>query len=110
MARYQWRLAIASLVILIAPGAYAGDVWTQIGPSTNVIWDIAIHPSSPSTVYAATIDGVYVSSDGASTWTRKWGTSGVSILGTPMSLLIDATNPSTVYAGCTNGYIYKTTN
>src|SRR5262249_11610252 len=67
--------------------------------------DVAVDPSAPLVVYAATADGIYKSVDGAANWS-KVSVSGLSP-GYTFSLLVDTSNPPALYA--INGGIVKST-
>lgn len=47
-----------------------GRTWARLGTNTlpAIVWDLAIDPSDPSTVYAGTHAGVYVSRDAGIHW------------------------------------------
>jgi photosystem II stability/assembly factor-like uncharacterized protein len=90
-----------------------GTTWTKAldfsSSSLQGIADIIINPLRPSTVYAATTDGVYRSSNSGASWTR--------IHATPMAMDIcmKPNDTSTLYIGAGNfastGHgIYRSTN
>jgi len=92
-----------------------GGTWTA---TSNVGAEaLAVSPVDPLTVYAA-VYGILKSTDGGSTWTRSLsGTTGCCGLGF-LSIVIDPSSPSTVYAGASgngeangpDGGVFKTTN
>jgi ligand-binding sensor domain-containing protein len=64
------------------------------------------NPSNPSIVYAASTQGLLLSTDGGDDWT-PYGDAGIPFF----TLAIDPTSPSILYAGNTNGFgILKSTN
>jgi len=65
--------------------------------------NIAIDPSSPSTVYAGTQVGVYKTTDGGSSWAS------IGSFNTFSFVAIDPSDSSTLYVG-SSGAIYKSTN
>jgi photosystem II stability/assembly factor-like uncharacterized protein len=75
-----------------------GDHWSSMNLGTtpaSIIWTIAVDPTNSSNVYAATNNGVYISSDGGSTWSSSPG----GFPGVVYSLVIDPNTPSTLYGG-----------
>ncbi len=60
------------------------------------IWDLQINPLNPSTVIAATTEGIYKSTDAGANWTRVLNELMV------MDLLIDPVDTNYVYAGVGN--------
>lgn len=67
---------------------------------------LAINPQSPSTVYAATSDGMFKTTDGGANWFSINSGLTPPVL---YALAIDPNAPNTLYAG-TNWGVYKTTN
>ncbi len=63
---------------------------------SGIVYALAIKTDDQNTVYAGTPDGVFKSTDGATTWTNT-GLSGVN------ALLIDPRAPNWIYAGTTTG-------
>jgi photosystem II stability/assembly factor-like uncharacterized protein len=73
------------------------------------VWAVRFDPTNPSTLWAATTEGVYVSRDAGATWTPSLAV----IMATDLS--INPSNPLEVVAACGNqqstGFgIYRTTN
>jgi photosystem II stability/assembly factor-like uncharacterized protein len=68
------------------------------------VYALVIDPSSPTTLYAATYDGVYKSSNGGETWPTPSAT--LTSLIVP-ALAIDPSNPSTLYAGTSGGVVFR---
>jgi photosystem II stability/assembly factor-like uncharacterized protein len=88
---------------------YDGASWTQQGP---YIWapgviQIAIHPTNPAIIYAATDQGVYRSTDHGETWTpRNKGLGGYGDL-VVSGISIDPNNPEIVYIGTWGYGVFK---
>jgi len=105
----------ALLAGLTTTHAHAGiNVWTTGVPSNFGAEDLAIDPSVPPTLYAASenIPGlVYKSVDGGATWTSN--NNGLN--GTPQEVVIDSHVPTTLYVGAVangagqQGGVYKST-
>jgi uncharacterized repeat protein (TIGR01451 family) len=87
--------------------AFAGTgVWTSGGPYGGVVPALAIDPSTPSTLYAGTDEGVYKSTDSGDTWApANVGLSNEHV----SSLAIDPRNPSTLYAAVYSGGVFRST-
>jgi photosystem II stability/assembly factor-like uncharacterized protein len=108
---------IALAIDPTTPSTLYADADTQIyasGPVTRVVyqstdsgdtWNAATFPGlptfdphTPSTLYAATGEGVYKSTDGGASWSAV--NTGLIDIAIPVAALaIDATAPSTLYAG-----------
>ena len=61
-----------------------GATWTAKGSPTtsfSAIESLVVDPANPTTILAATVDGVYLSTDGAASWTRKSPSSGFLVQG-----------------------------
>lgn len=95
-----------------------GENWQQIHgtgiPAQAMIYSLAIAPGNSNTLYAATSEGVYKSSDSGATWTAK--NEGLPTLKRAMSLVVDPGNTSLIYvtiwakpgsAGGWEGGVYK---
>lgn len=73
----------------------AGANWTDVSDPAMLGQEmrvIAVDPSDPQHVYAGTSDGLFVSDDGAATWSEV-------LSGYWTGLVIDPGDPATVYAG-----------
>ncbi len=83
----------------------AGATWHSTNTNTTFVEDIAVHPTDPMTVYAATFfDKVQKSTDGGVTWTTGTGLPDVFAY----TVEIDRSQPTTVYAGTARGgYVYR---
>lgn len=73
--------------------------WIEAGP-TNIpgrITDLAVHPSQPQVIYAASAaGGVYKSVDFGATWTAVFDSTGVQSVG---AIAIHPDNPNILYVG-----------
>jgi photosystem II stability/assembly factor-like uncharacterized protein len=86
-----------------------GATWTAIGPPTGgllgmLILAIAVDPSTPSTLYAATGGyGVWKSTNFGAEWVQA-----ATALANPLvlSLALDAAHPATLYAGTAGGGVF----
>src|SRR2546428_12495377 len=71
---FSWcfRSAVFILVWMIAALSFAGqDRWTSNGPEGGLIMDLAVNPSEPATLYAATFGGgIYRSTNAGDAWKR----------------------------------------
>jgi len=101
------------LLALFAPRAAAADLagsLVPLGPDGGTIDALAVDPLDPLTVYAGAPDsggGVFKTSDGGQTWEpeRNGMPLGVSVL----SLAVDPSRHTTVYAGTFALGIFKST-
>ncbi len=89
-----------------------GETWKYINigleSTTKNINHIAVHPTSPDTVYIGELNsGVYKSVDGGNSWFKS--SNGI-IVPDIRAIAIDYSNPKIVYAGIQRGSIYKSTN
>ena len=67
----------------------------QAGPTRGVpVSALDMDPSDPSILYAATVEGLFKSSDGAESWSRLPGT----LRRNYWTVAVDPTAPSTIYA------------
>lgn len=71
------------------------------------VFMLAVAPSAPNTIYAATSDGFYRSTDGGTTWTKMQG-AGMSSFSFTRALAVDPSNASVVYLGNFSG-LFKST-
>jgi photosystem II stability/assembly factor-like uncharacterized protein len=88
----------------------AGLTWTAIhqGLSDVDVLSLAIDPTDDLVLYAGSTNGVFKSTNGASTWVRT--SVGISDYTLIKSLAIDPTAPSTIYAGAAGWEsLYKST-
>lgn len=116
------RCALLSVLLgSAALAARAGENrWTPIGPYGAPIYAIAVDPQAPGTLYAGTLHGIFKSTDGAKTWgfsgqglTSRFlpGTPGLvsTFPPTVQALAIDPTSPATIYAGTSDGGVFRST-
>jgi len=87
-----------------------GSSWYQLGnasPANSGDWSyvnrLAIHPTNPAIVFAATGGGIYRTTDSGATWTKQ---SAARVL----DIKIDPTNPLRIVAGRDDGNIERSTN
>jgi photosystem II stability/assembly factor-like uncharacterized protein/lysophospholipase L1-like esterase len=89
----------------VEPAAAGSDVWTVDGPDGGSINTLAIDPQTPTTLYAATGNGVFKSEDGGGSWdAANNGLTNRFVL----SLAIDPRTPAALYVG-TGGGLFKST-
>lgn len=107
------RVFRGSYGIGILKSTDGGTTWTKSldfsQSSLKGVMDLVINPTTPSTIFAATTDGVYRSTNSGSTWTL--------VLNYPfaMDMVFKPGDPNTLYIGCgnfasTGTGIYKSTN
>src|SRR5215469_14991354 len=90
----RWLILVSLLIVGSGAARTETSVWTTFGPDNRPIHSLAIDPQNPSTLYAATSQTVFKSTDeGAS-----WSTADSGLPGTAGALVIDPQNPTTVYA------------
>jgi len=87
-------------------GQHWFEINTGLDSLARIITTLAIHPHSPDTVYAGTLnDGIYKTVDGGQQWFLIPNGLGSSDI---RSISIDPENPDILYAGSGNGFgIYK---
>ncbi len=87
--------------------AYA-DTWVSLEkdlPCELTTGDVAVHPTEPNTVWVVGSTKLYRSTDGGVSFPH------ISMEGqAPFRLLTNHLSPSTVYVGCSNNGVFKTTN
>jgi hypothetical protein len=107
------RLFRGSYGIGILKSTDGGVSWTKSLDFSNSnikgVMDLVIHPTTPSTVWAATSDGVYRTTNSGTTWQL------VHNITMPMSIVLKPGNPNIMFVGCGNfgsagSGIYKCTN
>src|SRR5262249_48811413 len=85
-----------------------GARWTAINDGLDIspegVYNLALHPSSPSEVYASTASGIFKSANGGTRWTLL----NTRLAETHAALAIDPSAPATLYAG-TNRGVFKST-
>ena len=82
----------------------SGGNWTASGDglSASQVYDIAIDPATPATIYAGTERGVFKSVNGGGSWSQA----GASFSSLVFQIVVDPTAPANVYA-LAGGFIYK---
>ena len=92
---------VALLGLLVSGSARAQvDTWVPLGPAGAQVYALAVDPSSPMTIYAATSAGIFRSMEGGGNW--ETANTGLDILDA-RSLAVDPANPVTIYAGTAGG-------
>ncbi len=83
----------------------AGSSWTlTTGPFNSIdIGSLAVHPTNDDVVLAATTNGVYLTTNGGSSWTQV-------ISGTATAVVFNPSNGNTAYAAVENEGVYVSTN
>ena len=79
-----------------------GETWTNV--LNMPAWTVTIDPNRPSTVYAtARTQGIFRSVDGGHTWQGINGGLTSLTMGRSAPVIIDPTNPQTLYVGSSGG-------
>jgi photosystem II stability/assembly factor-like uncharacterized protein len=97
-----------------------GDSWTamsngivfQLVSNANfpiAIRALAIDPSNPATIYAASGLGFYKTTNGGANWTRIGTGTGLTTESF-LAVVFEPATPSTIYAGASSGGVFKSTN
>src|SRR5437588_6129500 len=98
-------VCIAMLAGLGPRPVWAGEnVWTSLGPDGGSISALVIDPQNTRTVYAATGNGVFKTTDGGASWKQAdAGLHGPFVV----TLVIDPQNPAPCTAGeASTGFQY----
>jgi len=67
---------------------------------------LAVDPANPQKIFAGSVDGLYLCTDGGKSWTKADGAlKGLSLV--PLSIAIDPSNPDMVYTGTLNQAVLK---
>src|SRR4051812_35323035 len=86
----------ASGVAQAAPGRAVPGRWVSTGPEQADVTALAISPSEPSLMYAATASGtIYRSENGGDTWANVYAAGGAESI---TSLAVDAKDPFVAFA------------
>ncbi|MBI2821183.1 MAG: IPTL-CTERM sorting domain-containing protein [Acidobacteria bacterium] len=82
----------------------AGVTWTKlnVGPAPNAVNALAINPANPTTLYAASLRGIFKSLDGGLNWAAA--NSGLPAGTIANSVALSPGNPSTIYAATSAGF------
>jgi photosystem II stability/assembly factor-like uncharacterized protein len=94
-------LASSGASLAATPG-----VWTDNGPYGGVVSGFAFDPSSPSTVYAATRNGIFKSTDSGANWSAA--STGLTTLWVN-AVAVDPANGAVIYAA-TNNQLFRSSN
>ena len=103
----RWVIGMLFAVIALLPSVGTAIVipWPD-GMSTAQVAAIAVDPTTPSTLYAGTTDGIFKSTNGGGSWQTV--NTGLTNLGVN-ALVLDPAIPTTLYAGTNGGGIFKST-
>lgn len=63
------RLILSALFGIAAPALAGPGVWTSTGPEGGTVYELAVDPASPSTLFLGAQTGVYKSTDTGLNWT-----------------------------------------
>jgi photosystem II stability/assembly factor-like uncharacterized protein len=102
-ARLAWQSVACAVVLVVASSTWADlGRWTgEAQPGGGPIAAVAVDPSSPRVLYAATYTfGVFKSTDNAATWTPS--STGLTALSV-RALAVARSALATLYAGTTGG-------
>jgi photosystem II stability/assembly factor-like uncharacterized protein len=83
----------------------SGSTWAKDISHTFNLESLAVDPVNPLNVYGASPSSVFVSKDGAGTWTQHTGV----VAGYPAHIEVAPASNSTVYFASTYGGLFKTT-
>lgn len=98
-ARLAARRQADELIARTADKDATALIWQQAGPSNipGRITDLAVHPSQPNIIYAASAaGGVFKSTDFGNTWTAVFDSAGVQSIG---AIAIHPDDPGVLYVG-----------
>jgi photosystem II stability/assembly factor-like uncharacterized protein len=92
-----------------------GDTWSVLGAAEfggGCFYALAVHPTDPNVVFAATNRGLYRSRDGGAAWAQL--TNGLpaispAVFGAACDVVIDPASPETAYAAFWGKGVYRTT-
>src|SRR5690348_6645992 len=92
-----------------APLLAGTNEWTSVGPFGGYIKALVVDPQNTRTIYAATYNGIFKTTDGAATW-RQAGAGLTGPYPVFAGLAIDPRRPSNLYVWGANVYgMFKTT-
>jgi photosystem II stability/assembly factor-like uncharacterized protein len=101
-------LATATVILTTALAALAQQgTWYSSGPVGGPLWEVAVDPQTPTTVYAAGSAGVWKSYDGGASWSAS--NAGRSRLGV-RAFALDPAHPQVLYAGGWSSGVTKSVN
>lgn len=79
--------------------------WSFAGVPGSALYDLAVDPKNPSTVYAATVEGLAKSTDRGATWTKVFSPpSGPTLT---WRVVVDPKTPRIVWAAVFSGGLWK---
>jgi photosystem II stability/assembly factor-like uncharacterized protein len=91
-----------TFVLLLATTAQAGtNEWTSMGLQGGTIYDLAFHPTTPATMYAAAPNGFYRSTDSGATWQQA--STPTTYYLRPSALAVTPGNPDHLYGALRDG-------
>lgn len=90
------RMALGFACLLAAAGNASAGLggWTSNGPYGGLVSDIVVNPKAPATLYAATQNGLFKSTDSGSSWRKASSGLPNTVVN---SLAIDPANPQVLY-------------
>lgn len=104
MPRLQ-RSHLALILMLLLPGPAAAGVWVPAGPERGAVHALALDPSAPRVLYAATgPGGVFKSRSSGAAWSPA--NEGIRS-STVLSLAVDPGHPGTIYAGTLQDGVFR---
>lgn len=101
------RACLVSCVLTSTVVVAGTNTWTSMGLQGGAVFDLAIHPTTPSTMYATTLSGMYRTTDAGTMWQR--------VSAPPLSyfqastVAIEPQSPDNVYIGGLDGYAWRST-
>lgn len=97
--RWTIRLVFATLLALASTAGAIPPPWTPLGPFGGGVTSLTADPKVSGTLYAATLEGIFKTTDGGASWT-------LSSLEKPTSnVAADPVHPSTLYVGVTGAHV-----
>jgi len=93
-------LAMLPMLALAGPG-----VWTSSGPSGGLVYALQFNPVSPTIIYAGSEGGFFKTTNRGASWTRA--ENGLASFGGGLPFVLDADNPSTLYAFSRDRRLYR---
>jgi uncharacterized repeat protein (TIGR01451 family) len=93
--------AAGEAILATHDGGVTWSALTAGASAANVTHDLAIDESNPQQLWAARLDGVWMSADRGLTWN--------GVLTTPaVTIVVDPANPAVLYAGALSGQVLRT--